>query len=533
MFRAVAPARGVVALPRRGRLAKRRGETAAVMTRPPAPKPGAWYQPRRHATEFSPLTAPVLAQIPAGAPGRGYWIAIGFLVWLVSLSLLFSVYGWFTGDFLHPLNIPPQLRLAILAGLVASPLPLPLRYGLRKRLMGLFGAPARLQRRWGQWVISSERPLRRRQALLCLLAPPAMLTLLGAAGMALRWPWVMVLIAFDWAAAAADGALVQVEFRPDGVVLYGTSRTLPRPRPARLWLTSLVLGAAWVLLATFVVSDRLGWVYPVGLLGSSVLLAALRVSRLRRQAREEQRRRLEKEADEARQMQRSLLPAAPPPAAGVQLAALFQAAHEVSGDFYVFPSAPPGMLRLVLGDVAGKGLPAALTAALAVGFLRGGADAAADPAALLQVASPSLRAARSGRTMVAACAVELDPAARRLRWCNAGLPSAALLRDGAVIWLPGAGIPLGSLPQAVYQGQQERLRPGDLLLFYTDGLIEATSPLGDLFGRERLAAALGRLPAGCSAAAALAALQAEAVRFIGETEPYDDITAVALRLIPT
>jgi sigma-B regulation protein RsbU (phosphoserine phosphatase) len=132
--------------------------------------------------------------------------------------------------------------------------------------------------------------------------------------------------------------------------------------------------------------------------------------------------------------------------------------------------------------------------------------------------------------MVATCAAELDTESRLMRWCNAGLPPPALLRRGTVTWLPGCGIPLGSLPHAAYDCHEATLEPGDLLLFYTDGLVEATSPLGDLFGRERVAAALGRLPAGCTAAAALEQLQSEVARFTGDTEPYDDITAVAMRV---
>jgi serine phosphatase RsbU (regulator of sigma subunit) len=497
-------------------------------------------QRESHRTESVPAAAPVLAQIPAGAPGRGYWVAIRFLVWLISLSVLFGVYGWFTGDFRDLLEIPTPMRLAILIGFVVSPLPLPLRFGLRKHLMRSFGVPAHVVWRWGHWTVHSDRPLRRRPALFCLLGPPAMLTLLGAAGMALHWPWVMVLVAFDWAAAAPDGALAwrvlsepgctQVEFRPDGVVLYGTSRRVPRSTSASLWRTSLVMGAAWMLVVVFVLFGGAVEGLPVALLFGSAVFATIRVQQQRHRALKEQHRRLEQEADEARQMQLSLLPAAPPALEAVQLATLFEAAHEVSGDFYLFPHAPPGALRLVLGDVAGKGLPAALTAALAVGFLRAHAEGAADPAALLQGTGHLLRAARCGRTMVATCAAELEIWPRCLRWCNAGLPPPALLRGGAVTFLPGGGVPLGSLSQATYAGHEAALLPGDLLLFYTDGLVEATSPLGDLFGRDRLAAALGRLPAGCSAAAALHALRAELARFIGETEPYDDITAVALRV---
>jgi serine phosphatase RsbU (regulator of sigma subunit) len=507
------------------------------MTREPAPEQRVLRPPQRPARELSPATAPVLAQIPTGAPGRGYWIAISFLVWLASFTLLLSLYAGWTGGVVHALEVPP-LRVVLLIALVAGPLPL--YYRLRRRLMAYFGAPARVVKRSGRWLVCSEQPLQRRHALLCLLGPPAMLTLLGLVGLALRWPWMAVPLSFGWAASTAEVSLALrilrepgctgVHFRPDGVVLYGTSGAPARSAPARLWLTSLIVAAAWLLLVPFVFGGWDGWLPPLALLGISACVATAHVAGRRWQAAQEQHRRLEQEADEARQMQRSLLPAAPPPAAGVQLAALFQAAHEVSGDFYLFPSARPGVLRLVLGDVAGKGVPAALTAALAVGLLRGSAVAAVDPATLLHVTGQSLRAARRGRTMVAACAVDLDTATGCLRWCNAGLPPAALRREGGVTWLPGGGIPLGSLPQATYQGQEAHLIPGDLLLFYTDGLVEATSPLGDLFGRERLAAALGRAPAGCSAAEALACVQAEVARFIGETEPYDDITAVALRV---
>jgi serine phosphatase RsbU (regulator of sigma subunit) len=304
------------------------------------------------------------------------------------------------------------------------------------------------------------------------------------------------------------------------------------------------LGAYELRLRTRIVGTRTGWVRrgaaDVGVqelsrvvpfyLAGTLLIAAARVRRVSGRAGTEQRRRLAREADEARGLQRSLLPASPPPVPGLQVASLFQAAHEVSGDFYLFPEAPAGRLHLVLGDVAGKGIAAALTASLAAGFLHAYADSFDDPAALLTGVGRSLRRARGGRTMVATCAAELEADARRLRWCNVGLPPPALRRGDAVIWLTGGGIPLGGLPQVTYRSQEEQLAPGDMLLFYTDGLIEATSPLGEMFGRERLGATLRRLPAGCSAAAALAQLRSEIARFIGDAEPYDDITAVAVRV---
>jgi sigma-B regulation protein RsbU (phosphoserine phosphatase) len=336
----------------------------------------------------------------------------------------------------------------------------------------------------------------------------------------------------------------------------------PLPVPPRQWASDrrIDLGPYQMRVHTRLVGTAAGWarrgmvevelhepgrVLPLYLAGT-LLLAAVRVGSVRRRASVQQRRRLAREADEARGLQRSLLPAAPPPVPGLQIAMLFRAAHEVSGDFYLFPEVPNGRFCLVLGDVAGKGIAAALTASLGAGFLHACAENAADPAALLAAVGRSLRRARAGRTMVTACAAELEPGyplagdplaggypapmGGRLRWCNAGLPPPALRRGDEVTWLSGGCIPLGSLPRPEYECREQPLAPGDLLLFYTDGLIEATSPLGEMFGRERLGAALRRLPAGCAAAWALAQLELEIGQFIGDAEPYDDITAVAVRV---
>lgn len=512
-------------------------------TRMPALKP----EGEEPATRL--LREPVLAQIPLGAPGYGYWTAVGILIWLASFSVLIPLYREFAPEFprvgsnilanLHS----PSAKVVLLGGAASLVIPLILHHWLRGQTMRSYGAVVRVLQRGVCWFHYSDRPLGRRQAIVTLLGPLAAVTSLGLAAMVMHWAWAMLLVAFEWARFAPDAALgfrllrepgcTLVHFRRDGVVLYGTGRAPSRQTPARLWLTNLVLCAGWAALAVFILSgfsDAPSIAALIVLLVVSAPLAALRVRRLRRRDEAQHRVRLKTEVDEAREMQRSLLPTGAPKAAGIEIFALFEAAHEVSGDFYLFPSAPPGTVRLVLGDVAGKGLPSALTAALAVGFLQGGSEAAPDPAALLAGAERSLRAARNGRMLVATCGVELELESRRVRWSNAGLPPPALLREGAVTWLPGTGIPLGSLPHVEYHCHQDHLRGGDLLLLYTDGLVEATSLLGELFGRERLAAALRRLPAGCSAGEALRRLQTEITHFIGDAEPYDDITAMALRV---
>src|SRR5216684_7221462 len=118
-----------------------RGEFAAVITREPAPEQGVMRLPRSPDRGLSPATEPVLAQIPTDAPGRVYWIAIRFLVWLASCAFLLFLYAGWTGDILQALQVPP-LRVVLLIALVAGPLPH--YYRLRRRLMAYFGAPARV-----------------------------------------------------------------------------------------------------------------------------------------------------------------------------------------------------------------------------------------------------------------------------------------------------------------------------------------------------------------------------------------------------
>ena len=486
-----------------------------------------------------------------------------------------------------PVYTPPLpiagLRLVFTAAALFVPLALYVR--LQAWLLRQRGVSPQRARSQQQYVLYADGMLPRQAALICLTGPIFMLTAVGLGALLAAWPPAVVFLASSWSACMFDLAVAtriarepgctHVELRREGIALYGTGRRV-KPRAAvEVWLTSFVVGAGWAALLCFAGTMFLGMVIntmlqrergdydydfviwrayrrttpnpaggtgfstgvtliperlPLVLLGGGALLGSLRVWRLRQQATDALHRRLEREAGEARQVQQLLLPPAPAPTAGCAVATLFQAAREVSGDFYTFLPAPPGVLRFALGDVAGKGMGAALTAVQASSFLQAEAEAAPDPAALLAQANRDLRTARVGRVMVVASVAELDPEARRLRWCNAGLPAPLLLRQGQVTALPGKGYPLGSLPQVTHEVHETALEPGDLLLWYTDGAIEAMSPLGDPFGRQRLEAALARLPGELPVGEVVARLQEELTHFVGDADPYDDVTAIAVRL---
>ncbi len=497
-----------------------------------------------------PADEPVLAQIPHGTPGKLYWFAVRGLVFVVSLTGLLAFQGAQapTPGAATGTSGTSGLHLLLL-GLAAAILPgLVLHRWLRERLIARFGGVQQPVRPFAFPV--AQRAVTRYQALACLLGPATLLTV-GCLGLFLAFLVGPVPLALEWTVAAYDVALglrllreagcTQVRFRREGTVLFGSPARAARRGGVRRWLAGGVVGGALGLPVSFLVFEFVRPVSATPFLPQGQLLwlgtwlvCALAIGfvwtgTVRYRTETRQRRRLLEEADAARRRQRGLLPAAPPQLAGCDIAALFHPAREVSGDFYLFPAAPPGRVRLVLADVAGKGMSAALTGAMTAGFLNAAAQAAGDPVALLLSASDSLRGARSERAMVAACAFEVEPTSGRLTWCNAGVPSPALLRTHRVEWLPGAGTPLGTLPGPRYQAHERVLAAGDLLLLYSDGLLEATGPFGEQFGKERLVAFLRDLPTGCTASELLDRLVEQLTRFVGEAEQYDDVTAVALR----
>jgi phosphoserine phosphatase RsbU/P len=200
--------------------------------------------------------------------------------------------------------------------------------------------------------------------------------------------------------------------------------------------------------------------------------------------------RLENEMQVAARVQADLLPHSWPDVDGLDLAATTRPASHVCGDFYDVVPVAGGQLVATLGDVSGKGVPAALVMTMTRTFLRSAIRAAApgDLERILSLATVSAYEELGGLDMFStAVVVCFDPASMRVRYINAGhAPVVYKPRDGRAQLLVADGPPLGMLAHAVGEAHDRALGNGDLFVVATDGLNEASNPDGELFGYERL-----------------------------------------------
>jgi len=174
----------------------------------------------------------------------------------------------------------------------------------------------------------------------------------------------------------------------------------------------------------------------------------------------------------AAEIQRRLLPAVPTEALNCRWAALMVPAHEVGGDFYDFLALSSDTVLVMLGDVSGKGIPAALLQSALKTLFRVHAAATTDPAALAARMSAGLREETGGVPYATAILARFDRAPARMTFVNAGHPSGFLVRAAELIALASTGMPLGLWPDAKYEALSVDLYPGDLGVFVTDGVTE-------------------------------------------------------------
>jgi len=265
-------------------------------------------------------------------------------------------------------------------------------------------------------------------------------------------------------------------------------------------------------------------------LGSYVAVA-LENARLYQEARESERR-LRSELDTAREIQRQLLPTGAREVPGLDLAAGYVPARELGGDFYDFLPYGEGRLAVALGDVSGKGTAAALYGSLAIGTVREiVVDRASEPASMLALLNQRLHAARLDSRFIAMLFAVYDASTRRLTLSNAGGPYPLLVRDGHVISIRLEGVPLGLLPDTQYDESSLDLRPGDVIIFASDGILESENAAEEEFGLQRLSALLSGISPEDSARAIADRILAETDNHSGaDVAPHDDRTLVVLRV---
>ncbi len=258
---------------------------------------------------------------------------------------------------------------------------------------------------------------------------------------------------------------------------------------------------------------------------------ALRVAQLVRQQQAEvqARERIEQELRVARLIQQTLLPKELPILKGWKLATHYQPARAVGGDFYDFIQFQDGRLGLVVGDVTDKGVPAALVMATTRSILRSAAEHFDSPGKVLERANNLLCPDIPPNMFVTCLYAILDLESGNLVYANAGHDLPHRRHKDGIEELRATGMPLGLIPEMNYEQKETTLQPGDSILFYSDGLVEAHNSNREMFGFERLKELIACHPGGSSLIEFMLEKLAE---FTGlEWEQEDDVTFVSLERI--
>jgi serine phosphatase RsbU (regulator of sigma subunit) len=253
-----------------------------------------------------------------------------------------------------------------------------------------------------------------------------------------------------------------------------------------------------------------------------------REQRLKQQAHA--RERIEQELRVARRIQQASLPEAVPALEGWEISPNYRPAREVGGDFYDFLELDDSRLGLVVGDATGKGVPAALVMSTTCGMLRAVTQASKySPGEVLGRVNEALFARIPANMFVTCFYGVLDPSNGSFAYANAGHDLPYVRRGGDADELMARGMPLGLMPGMGYEEKEINLGAGDRALFYSDGLVEAHNPEGEMFGFPRLQALVAEHAEG---EPLVDFLMEELYSFTGERwEQEDDITIVTLHRI--
>jgi serine phosphatase RsbU (regulator of sigma subunit) len=241
-----------------------------------------------------------------------------------------------------------------------------------------------------------------------------------------------------------------------------------------------------------------------------------------------QRELVEQELEVARSIQQASLPKEVPTLEGWQISPFYRPAREVGGDFYDFHFLSEGRVGLVVGDATGKGVPAALVMSTTLGMIQlaAGALDSSSPGEVLSRVNETLFARIPPNMFVTCFYAILDPESATLSYANAGHDLPYLQRRGEAEELRARGMPLGLMPGMDYKEKEIVLDAGEVALFYTDGLVEAHNPKGEMFGFPRLRALIAEHAVEGSLGEFL---MEELYSFVGEGwEQEDDITLLTL-----
>lgn len=244
----------------------------------------------------------------------------------------------------------------------------------------------------------------------------------------------------------------------------------------------------------------------------------------------QQEQRLESDLAMAREVQLRLLPSVKPKHARAEFSARFLPARTLGGDLYDFIPYDVNRSAIVLGDVSGKASPAALYAAMVSGIMRSEVTAKLSPSEMLKILNDSLLERRVDSQYVTMLFSVWDDENQTLQISNAGSVQPLFCREGEVDTIKAEGFPLALFPDVRYEEFTLSTQPGDSIVFYSDGIADAQSAEGDMFGTERLMAVVKKYqhkPANKM----VEAIFHEVGKFQKGNERFDDETVVVLRVL--
>ncbi len=265
----------------------------------------------------------------------------------------------------------------------------------------------------------------------------------------------------------------------------------------------------------------------VGTLAAQVAIA-LENARLYEEI-ERQEKRLERDLAMARELQFRLLPQSRPKLANLEIAAKFSPARAIGGDLYDFVNYSQSRTAIVVGDVSGKGAPAAIFAALVSGILRSHAPIEPRPAEMLSAVNYSLVERKIEAQFVSIIYAVWDDVNLTLQVANSGLPRPVHCRDGKVDIIEATGMPLGLFEDPEYDELSFQAKPGDMFVFFSDGILDATNAKGELFGRTRAEKIIAECYENSAESLVKSLFKAASEHAVG-VETFDDQTVVAIKV---
>ena len=249
-----------------------------------------------------------------------------------------------------------------------------------------------------------------------------------------------------------------------------------------------------------------------------------------RKREEAEIQRIRAELSEAQNIQMGLLPTEAPDTKGFDVAGMSVPATQVGGDFYDYLTVANGRTAIAVADAAGKGLRGAMNAVLTNGMLYEVSRFKSEADIILTDLNAGLAPRMYGPSFIALNLAVLDEDKKRVNYANGGQPYPVLKRGTEIIEIDNSDLPLGSMRKVEYESVTFDLNEGDILIFHSDGLIEALNTDEEMYGTERLEEAVSKIPDSSTATEVIQILVEDVRNFVGEAEQYDDMTIVVIKI---